>query len=293
MNDKTQAFESEKAAFAAEKSAFEDEKLALEREKAQLAEDKRAFASTNRQVMDSIQTQQAKLDHEESRLKAWNDELERRAAEINAAAIAQRAPAPQAPAYSTPPTYASSYAPTTSPEELYRRAERDGIRLNARIGGTVKPASGQVKESKPTPIFNKGATLFKAALLTFCFLAIECIIVFFMKESLGVSLYYPLIPLAVGLIAFAICSILYASGYQSAAKLNKRSGTYIFSAVILFVVGVIVASMIAVYFKAPLATPTVFLSYIVIPAVLLTNIILFPVFYHFFALAKAHTQDEE
>ena len=84
-----------------EKKAFEDEKLALEREKAQLAEDKRAFAATNRQVMDSMAAQQAKFEHEELRLKAWNEELERRSAELNAA----QARVPQQPAYPTAPAY--------------------------------------------------------------------------------------------------------------------------------------------------------------------------------------------
>ena len=136
-------------------------------------------------------------------------------------------------------------------------------------------------------MFNKGATLFKAALLTFCFLALECILALIFKDALTVTPFYSLIPLSLGLIAFAICSVLYATGYQSNVKLNKKSATYIFTATILFFVGIIILSMVAVYCRVPLEDMATFLKFIIVPAVFLTNIILFPTFYHFFGLAKA------
>ena len=178
-------------------------------------------------------------------------------------------------------------------DDLQRKAAQDGIRLNTRSSGAVR-SGNTFYSTKPATYFNKGATLFKAALLTFCFLVIECVVVFLTKDSLNVPIYYPLIPLVTGLLAFAVCSVLYASGYQANAKLNKKSAAYIFSGVILFIVGTIIASMIAVYCKAPLAQPTTFLKFIIVPAVFMTNIILFPTFYHFLAIAKEkETQDEE
>ena len=69
--------------------------------------------------------------------------------------------------------------------------------------------------------------------------------------------------------------------------MNKKSAAYIFTATILFFVGLIILSMIAVYCKVPLEQPVTFLKFIVVPAIFLTNIILFPTFYHFFGLAKA------
>ena len=114
-----------------------------------------------------------------------------------------------------------------------------------------------------------------------------------MKDTLGVTFYYPLIPMAIGLVFFAICSILYASGYQSNAKLKKKSGSSIFTAVILFFVGVITASMVAVYCRAPLDDPMILLSYILLPAAFLTNLILYPIFYHFFAISSKKKEPKE
>ena len=297
LNDSMMAFEAEKNAFASQKEAFEEEKKAFETEKAQFREEKRRTTESNRVFVDSLTAKEDAFRREEARLQALNAELERRATELNTA----RGPAPTGYVHPTPsaipPAYDAAYAAGTPAgmDELYRRAERDGIRLNSRTAPSTRyPVSAQPrKETKPAPTFNKGATLFKAALLTFCFLAVECIIVFFMKDSLNVPFFYPLIPLAIGLVAFAICSILYASGYQPNARLNKKSATYIFSAVILFVVGIIIASMIAVYCRAPLATPTTLLAFIVIPAVFLTNIVLYPIFYHFFAIANENKETEE
>ena len=288
LNDTMMAFETEKSAFTAEKTAFEEERKAFEAEKAQFREEKRRAAESNRVFVDSLNAKEDAFRREEARLQALSAELDRRAAEYNAQ--------PRTPAYSpAAPAYDSAYyASGNSPmDELYKRAERDGIRLNSRTAPQRSPAAAYAKPAKPTPTFNKGATLFKAALLTFCFLAVECIIVFFMKDTLGVPFFYPLIPLAVGLVFFAICSILYASGYQSNAKLNKKSAGYIFSAVILFVVGIITASMVAVYCRAPLAQPTALLSFIVLPAIFLTNLILYPVFYHFFAISNENKEPKE
>jgi hypothetical protein len=263
--------------------------MAFEAEKAQFRDEKRRAAESNRVFVDSLNAKEDAFRREEARLQALGAELDRRAAELNAQ--------PRTPAY-TPaaPAYESGYyqGGNSPMDELYKRAERDGIRLSSRTAPTPRtPAAAYAKPAKPTPTFNKGATLFKAALLTFCFLAVECIIVFFMKDTLGVPFFYPLIPLALGLIGFAICSILYASGYQPNAKLNKKSGGYIFSAVILFVVGIITASMVAVYCRAPLAEPTALLSFILLPAIFLTNIILYPVFYHFFAISNENKEPKE
>ncbi len=291
LNDTMMAFETEKSSFAAEKTAFEEEKKAFEAEKMQFREEKRRAAESNRVFVDSLNAKEDAFRREEARLQALGAELDRRAAELNTQ--------PRNPVHTpTMPTYESQFYNSGNPaaDELYKRAERDGIRLNSRTAPAPRTtASAYAKPVKPTPTFNKGATIFKAALLTFCLLAIECIIVYFMKDTLGVTFYYPLIPMAIGLVGFAICSILYASGYQSNAKLNKQSGGAIFTAVILFFIGVIVASMVAVYCRAPLAEPTALLSFILLPAIFLTNLILYPIFYHFFAISNENkeTQEEE
>ena len=282
LSAQMQHFKDSSAAFEAEKAAFEQSQKLFEEEKAAFEEEKRNAHTANRQTVEALALQRERYEREELRLKGLSDEFERRAAEL-----ATTRPTSQQASAGTYPTPASA-----SSDELYRRAERDGIRLNTRIAPQPRKAVSQPKEVQPAPIFNKGATLFKAALLTFCFLAIECLIVFFLKESLSVSIFYPMLPLALGLVVFAACVIIYASGRCSAAKLYKNGGSSVFTSVILYVIGLIASSMIAVYCKAPLSTSAAFLSYIAIPAALMTNVILFPIFYRAFASASAKLEEE-
>jgi hypothetical protein len=51
--------------------------------------------------------------------------------------------------------------------------------------------------------------------------------------------------------------------------------------------------MVAVYCRAPLEQPTSLFSFILLPTIFLTNIILYPVFYHFFAISNENKEPIE
>ena len=111
-----------------------------------------------------------------------------------------------------------------------------------------------------------------------CFVAFESLIVFFLKDYLGVPAYYPAIPFGLGFIVFITCAILNARGYRTNARLKKHP-SYILTTTIIFVICTIIVSMIAVYLKAQMSNPAQLLSYVVIPVVYLANMLIFVAFY--------------
>ena len=174
--------------------------------------------------------------------------------------------------------------------ELRERAQTDGIRIKTAgsIGEKKKGAS-----EAPAAVFNKGLTLFKAALITFCILLAESLVIFFVKDKIGVSGLYPAVGCGIGLAGFLLCTILYACGYRPQARRSKHPA-YILNASILFVIGVIVVSMIAVYLKVDLKQPSELLKYVILPVVYLLDLVFFSVFYYLFSLAgkSAATQNQ-
>ena len=166
-------------------------------------------------------------------------------------------------------------------DDLRKRAQSDGIRLNT-AGSMGTGAKAKAAES-PAPVYNKGQTLFKAALITFCIILAESLAIFFVRDRLHISGLYPAVGCGVGLAAFLLCTVLYACGYRPRARRSKHPG-YILNASILFVIGVIVVSMVAVYLKADLKQPAELLAYVILPVLYLLNIILFSVFFYLFSV---------
>ncbi|MFQ7076677.1 MAG: hypothetical protein ACLRSW_01270 [Christensenellaceae bacterium] len=146
------------------------------------------------------------------------------------------------------------------------------------MGGKPKAAGDNF-----APVFNKGLTLFKAALIAFCIVIAESLAVFFVKDKIGVSGLYPAIGCGAGFLAFLVCTIMYACGYRPQARRSKHPA-YILNASILFVIAVIAVTMIAVYLKVDLKQPAELLKYVLLPVTYLLNLVFFAVFYYLFSL---------
>ena len=127
-----------------------------------------------------------------------------------------------------------------------------------------------------------GLSLFKSAFIVFCIIAFECLLAYFIRGYLGVSVLYPLIAFAGGFVQFIVFAIMYAQGYKSKVRRKKHS-SYLLTSSVLFVIAVIVVTMIAVYFKAETSNPAQLLSFVVLPVLYLLNIVLFAVFYRLFS----------
>ena len=146
---------------------------------------------------------------------------------------------------------------------------------------SVKRASTEQNVLK-NGTFHKGFTLFKAALIIFCIVAAESIAAYFLKNTLGISVWYPVSAFAAATVLFIVCTILWANGFHSQARRSKHP-SYFLTAAILFVICVIIVTMIAVYLKLDLSNSKTLLSYVVVPCVYLLNILFFAIFYHLFA----------
>ena len=85
------------------------------------------------------------------------------------------------------------------------------------MGGKPKAAGDNF-----APVFNKGLTLFKAALIAFCIVIAESLAVFFVKAKIGVSGLYPAIGCGAGFLAFLVCTIMYACGYRPQSRLYPQ-----------------------------------------------------------------------
>ena len=116
-----------------------------------------------------------------------------------------------------------------------------------------------------------------------CFVAFESLIVFFMKDYLNIPAFYPVIPFGIGFIVFIACAVLNARGYRTNAR-RKKHPSYILSTTIIFVISAIIVSMVAVYLKAEVSNPAELLSYVIIPIVYLTNMLIFVAFYRMLSM---------
>ena len=135
---------------------------------------------------------------------------------------------------------------------------------------------------KNNAFYNVGKTLYKSALIIFCIVAFESLIVFFLKDLLNVSPAYPCIGFALGFIAFIVCSVLYACNYKPNARYKKNS-PYIVTTAIIFVICVIVTTMVAVYSQAQMSDPAQLFSFVLIPVLYALNILIFTLFYKLFS----------
>jgi hypothetical protein len=178
---------------------------------------------------------------------------------------------------------ANQEQPKNTFEDMHNRANLEGIRL--KTAGTMQNQTNIQRETSrrenATTFFNKGFTLFKAAMVIFAFILAEALTVFFLRDAIGVSALYPAAPFAIGFSFFIVCSILYACGYRSQERKTKNN-SYIITSVIIFVITVIATSMVAIYFKANLADAKELLKFVVLPVVFLFNIVLYAIFYHLF-----------
>lgn len=313
-----QKFEEEKQTLEAQRSKLDEDKEAFEKqktefEKAQLETEKKKLetAAEYQEKNADIDKQLAALKERELDLESRENALNAARREFNsrryAAEYANGSAEPPYPGYGVPYPAPSGFleneyrrpaqprtapAPETAPaaakqegidlDDLRRRAQTDGIRLKTAGSMDAGKNKAEAPASAPT-FFNKGLTLFKSALITFCIILAESLVIFFVKDRLNVSGLYPAVGCGVGLAGFLLCTVLYACGYRPQARRGKHPG-YLLNASIIFVIGVIVVSMVAVYLKADLKQPRELLAYVILPVIYLVNIILFAVFYYLFSL---------
>ena len=293
-----------------------------QKEKEKYEADKARTEEENAQTINAVREQAANLTRREAALKDKEYELEGRESalnearrQFNATRIAQEYAAltgtpssydnreqnernrqQQAAVPQQPAPYAQEFGRNNAQNgydfsALNERAHADGIKLrtagNAQgFGGTnynaPLPAANAQKTEAANGFFNKGKTLFRAAMVIFFIIIAESLSAFFLRDKLNVNGLYPFAAFAVGFLAFLICTIMYAGGYKPKVRRTKKC-PYIVTACVMFVIVTVLASMIAVYMKADLRSLRDLLKFVVLPALYLFNIVLFSIFYRLFS----------
>ena len=303
------AFQKEKVLYEEQVREFERQKAELERERVRLEEDKDELARNQMDAQKRAHDDASGLQVRMKQLQEWENALQQRENVLNERLRDMQNGQPIQPvqnvqpqpyAYGTypqqqsfPNAQPSPFAPTPK-NELFERAQKDGIRLNTvgTMRGTQTNGAPAASE-KQTPTattqptkrgnFNMGKALFKSAFIVLCIVAFESLLVFFAKNYLSVSILYPIIGFTAGFIPFIVCAILYASGFKSNVKLKKHA-SYILTTAIIFVICVILVTMVAVYMKAQISLIPQLLAYIIIPIGYLINMLLFVAFYYTFSV---------
>jgi hypothetical protein len=306
FNENLEKLENERVAFQKEKTVYDEQLREFEKKKAELENDKSRLELAKEELMRN-QVEAQKRAHDDAsglqvrmkQLQEWENALQQREVSFNERMRdTQNAPLPEPQPYSygafAQPQPVPT-APVNTQNELLERAQKDGIRLNT--VGTLRnqqsnraPAAAEKHPSTVTEnaipkrgYFNMGKALFSSAFIVLCIVAFESLVVFFAKDYLGVSILYPALGFTAGFIPFIVCAILYASGYKPNAK-RKKHASYIVTAIIAFVICVILVTMIAVYMKAQVSLPSQLLSFVIIPIAYLANILFFVAFFYAFSV---------
>ena len=296
LADEQKKFDEQIQVFEKNREQFEDDKALFEKEKAEIEQERIETQKKASDDASGLQLRIAELQERENilaqREKTLNDQLldlQYRPYQYMPDGYAQQNATEYGTCQQMPMQNNDGY------RGLYERAQAEGIRLN--MAGNMKNPV-QAQPSHPTPIsskkpnarcYNVGLTLFKSAFIIFCITLFESLLIFFMKDYLGVSVAYPAVCFGIGFAAFILCATLYACGYRANAR-KKKHPTYMLTSAVIFVIAVIVVSMVAVYFKAQVSIPTQLLSYVIIPVAYLLNILFFSAFYHMFSSKSSYNK---
>ena len=213
FNENLEKFEADRNAFQAEKVEFDKRVEDFASEKAKFEEEKAALMAVQEKAHDNdtaFKARMLELDEKEKLLKQRENVLNAQIQEFAASTVTP--PTPVAPTMEQ--LYNQTHYPQSHPlnandpyQALRERAQDDKVVLFT-AGNTPYATQRTQVSASPIPTvstprkgtYNVGATLFKAAMIMLCFVAFESLIVFFLKDQLGVPAYYPAIPFGLGFI---------------------------------------------------------------------------------------------
>ena len=297
-----QAFLNEKALLEERVGALEQEEKSFEERKAKFEQDRAEEEKTRKELQQRAADEHAALQRKVGELQERELELTQRENSLNAAARDLRNRQLSQPYSSTEQNYnanAFGYAQPQAPatqnntqtntqQDLRERAHAEGIKLNM-AGNLHSVAQTATYDNKPTTsngIYNVGRTLYRAALIIFCIITFESLLIFFLKDTLALSPIYPIVGFGCGFLLFITCAIMYASGFRPRAR-RKKHAPYILTAAVLLVISILIVTMIAVYCKAEMDNLAQLFGYVIFPITYLTNILFFAVFFRLLSVKES------
>ena len=286
-DERVRALEKEKADLAEKRTAFEQEKAQAEQAQKDARDRVSADTTSLQRQINDLRERELDLNRRENDLRNAEREFSNRQYSAPYGSQSEY-PYGYSAGQNTQYNYYSPTAPTQQPVnygELQQRAQTEGIKLNTAGSYGVRQDAPRTNAQPQTSggLYNVGLTLYRAAIILFCIVAFESLVVFFIKDYIGVDALYPAIGFALGFATFITCAILNACGYKSHAR-RKKHPSYVITAAVVFVICVIIVSMVAVYCKAQMNDPAQLFAFVIIPVIYLANILIFTAFYRLFSV---------
>ena len=293
FNENLEKLEADRALLQAEKEAHETAVKEFECEKEKFNLEQQDLMKAQKNMHDETSGLDARLQdlkEREQALSQREDNLAKQSEEFNRRVMNAPSRTYYNSEYRQNPYYGMpNPQPYEQQRSLYERAQSDGITLRTAGNATMynqQPEPQLAVAASPTStktgFYNVGTTLIKSAFIMLCILTFESLAVYFLLDYLTIPSYYPAIAFALGFTVFLICAILYSKGFRPHVR-RRKNPSYLLTNTVLFIIFVILTTMVAVYLKADLSDPKQLISYIIIPVVYLSNILVFTAFYHTFS----------
>ncbi len=156
---------------------------------------------------------------------------------------------------------------------LVDRGANDGVSI---IPSNESNASRATKTT-----YNKGATLLKSSAVVLAILIVEAVLCFVFMDYLTVNWIYPAVILAIGIIQFAVFTILCLNGYGRHSVRPTNNG-YIGTCVIVTIIGILIIATLSFLLNMNTSVLSDLLKLLIIPSVTALNLTIFAICFKLF-----------
>lgn len=157
---------------------------------------------------------------------------------------------------------------------IVSRGRADGVRITPSSEYDVRTNYA----TKTT--YNKGLTFLMCSGLVLFVLLIEFIFCMIFKNSLHVSVAYPIVILLIGIIQFAVFGALYLKGYGTNSA-KPMTSTYLSKSIIFTIILILIICVSSFLFNINFTLASDVMKLIVIPSITVSNIIVFAISFKF------------
>lgn len=157
---------------------------------------------------------------------------------------------------------------------IVSRGRADGVRITPSSEYDVRMNYA----TKTT--YNKGLTFLMCSGLVLFVLLIEFIFCMIFKNSLHVSVAYPIVILLIGIIQFAVFGALYLKGYGTNSA-KPMTSTYLSKSIIFTIILILIICVSSFLFNINFTLASDVMKLIVIPSITVSNIIVFAISFKF------------
>ncbi|MGN0812687.1 MAG: helix-turn-helix transcriptional regulator [Candidatus Coproplasma sp.] len=172
-------------------------------------------------------------------------------------------------------TYHSRPAETSQPHQTRRTANSTRlVDMGASDGVSITPSNERSGARASKTTYNKGLTLLKSSAVVLAILIVEAILCYIFMEPLAINWVYPTVILSIGILQFAVFTIMSLNGFGKHSVLPTNH-SYISTCIILTIIAVLIIAMLSFLLNMNTAVLSDILKMLVIPAVTALNLTVF------------------